>query len=114
MKTSLLAALAAIAGGLLCLDVHAQYKAPSQYFPKNSPVPKPGEQPKPGGQPAAPRQTPPATAQPKFKDVALNSQFYFLTDTNRVHAWTKVSATTAKNSKSGVTQPINVETPVQR
>jgi hypothetical protein len=114
MKTSLLAAVALTLAGPLCPDVHAQYKAPSQYFPKNSPVPKPGEQPKPGGQPAAPRQAPTGPAQPKFKDVAVNAQFYFTTDTNRAYAWTKLSATMAKNSKNGITQAINGETPVQR
>lgn len=88
----------------------AQYKAPSQYFPKNSPVPG-----KPGGQPpAAPRQPPAAPPQPKFKDLPVDSQFYFQADTNRVFAWTKASATTAKNTKNGVTQTINGETPIQR
>ena len=88
----------------------AQYKAPSQYFPKNKPVPG-----APGGQPpAAPRQPPAAPQQPKFKDLPVDSQFYFQTDTNRVFAWTKTSATTAKNTKNGVAQVINGETPIQR
>ena len=91
----------------------AQYKAPSQYFPKNRPVPG-----VPGGQPpAAPPKPPAAPAVPqqsKFKDVTVNSQFYFQADTNRAFAWTKTSATTAKNLKTGAAQVINVETPVQR
>lgn len=88
----------------------AQYKAPSQYFPKNRPVPG-----APGGQPpAAPPQPPAAPQQPKFKDLSVNSQFYFQTDTNRAFAWTKTSATTAKNTKNGVAQVIHGETPIQR
>lgn len=109
-----IAALACLCGSF---TVQAQYKAPSQYFRKDSPQ-------NPGGQPAAPR--PPATQapvppappavpqQPKFKDVQVNANFYFLTDTNREYAWTKLSVTTAKNTKNGVTQVINAETPVQR
>jgi hypothetical protein len=90
----------------------AQYKAPSQYFRKDFPAPNPG------GQSGAPKSlaapAPAAPQQPKFKDVVLNSQFYFVTDTNRAYAWTKISGTSAKNTKSGVTQIINGETPVQR
>ena len=88
---------------------HAQYKAPSQYFPKNRPIPN-----APGGQPTAPKQPPATPQQARFKDVTVNSQFYFLVDTNRAHPWMKISVTTAKNNKSGVTQAINGETPVQR
>jgi len=43
----------------------------------------------------------------------VNSQFYFLTDTNRAFPWTKISETTAKNTK-GITRAFSVETPVQR
>ena len=94
---------------LLFVDgAYSQYKAPSQYFPKNSPAPSPG------GQPAAPRPAPPAPQRPKFKDLSVNSQFYFLSDTNRVYTWTKISDTSAKNAKNGITQVINGETPVQR
>lgn len=90
----------------------AQYKAPSQYFRKDSPAPNPGGQP---GTPKAPDKSAPAAPQvPKFKDVPLNSQFYFVSDTNRAYAWTKTSATAAKNTKNGVTQTINEATPVQR
>lgn len=100
----------------------AQYKAPSQYFRKDSPgVNRGGSTPSQPGTPGAPASPgsptaparPPAPAQPKFKDVAVNAQFYFLVDTNRAFPWTKVTASTAKNAK-GITQPINVETPVQR
>ena len=109
MKARLITALVVTTAGLLFHPgALAQYKAPSQYFPKNSPAPKPG------GQPPAPRQTPPAPTQPKFKEVAVNSQFYFQVDTNRVYAWTKISDTTAKNEKNGVTRTINGEMPVQR
>ena|SRR5436309_1663751 len=96
----------------LNLVAQAQYKSPRGYFPKNNPAPNPG------GQPAAPRapdKPAPATPQPpKFKDLPLNTQFYFLSDTNRTYAWMKTSASTAKNTKNGVTQTINGETAVQR
>ena len=96
----------------------AQYKAPSQYFRKDSPgVNRGGATPgQPGspGAPAAPGTTAPARpaapAQPKFKDVAVSGQFYFMVDTNRAFPWTKATASTAKNAQ-GVTRPINVETP---
>jgi len=89
--------------------VHAQYKAPSEYFPKNRPIPN-----APGGRPASPTQPPAALQQAKFKDVTLSSQFYFQVDTNRAHPWVKISVTTAKNNKSGATQVIHGETPVQK
>jgi hypothetical protein len=112
------ALLAMTALACLCgsFTAQAQYKAPSQYFRKDSPQ-NPSGQPAaprpPGSQPAAP-QAPAVPQQPKFKDVQLNAKFYFLTDTNREYAWTKLSVTTAKNNKNGVTQAINAETPVQR
>src|SRR5207247_500865 len=90
------------------LSAQAQYKGPRDYFPKNSPAPTPG------GQPAAPPQTPATPQPPKFKDLPLNTQFYFLSDTNRPYAWTKISSSSAKNTKNGVTQTINGEIPVQR
>ena len=90
-----------------CGTALAQYKAPSQYFRKDSPAPN-----KPGGQPGAPS-NPATPAQPKFKDVAVNSQFFFTTDTNRAYPWIKISPTTAKNAK-GVTQSINSEIQVRQ
>ena len=106
MKALLITALSAAISLTFAAAVDAQYKAPSQYFPKNSPAP--------GGQPGVPRTPPPAPQPPKFKELAVNSQFYFLSDTNRAYTWTKISDTTAKNTKNGVTQAINGETPVQR
>ena len=109
MKATTSTALITAVGLLAGTGALAQYKAPSQYFPKNRPVPgAPGSQP-----PAAPK-PPAAPQQPKFKDLPVDSQFYFQADTNRVFAWTKTSATTAKNTKNGVTQTINGETPIQR
>lgn len=90
--------------------VSGQVKAPSQYFRKDSPN-RPG-QPNPPATPNTP--SAPATTAPKFKDVAVNSQFYFVSDTNRAYAWTKISDTTAKNTKNGVTAPVGAETPVRR
>jgi len=93
---------------LVGVNVSAQYKAPSQYFRKDFPAPnKPAS-----NQPTAPAK-PVVPVQPKFKDVAVNSQFYFGTDTNRAYPWTKLSPTTAKNAK-GVTQTINGEIVIQQ
>jgi len=94
----------------------AQYKGPKDYFPKNNPVPGVGGgAANPGGaNPAGPGQPAQPPAKPKFKDVPLNTQFYFLSDTNRAYAWSKISATTAKNTVNGITQAINAETPIQR
>ncbi len=97
-------------------SLQAQYKAPSQYFRKDFPAPKPGG-PQPPSSPknsTADKQTPAKPLQPKFKDLTTNATFYFLSDTNRSYAWTKISGTTAKNIKTGATQPINGETPIQR
>ncbi len=105
LRTLLLTLITLVAGTL----AHAQYKAPSEYFPKNRPIPN-----APGVRPSAPSQPPTAPQKAKFKDVTLNSQFYFMADTNRVHAWTKISVTTAKNNKNGITQVINGEIPVQK
>ena len=102
-------------------SAHAQYKGPRNYFPKNNPAPPPA-----GAQPAAPAPAvpnapkapsnqPPAAAQlPKFKDLPVNSTFYFTSDTNRTYAWVKLTDSTAKNSKNGITQTINGETLIQR
>jgi hypothetical protein len=102
-------------------SLQAQYKAPSQYFRKDSPPPKRVAQPTDPVQPPTPKapekQAPavPAPAPvPRFKDLATNSQFYFLSDTNRAYPWTKVSLTTATNTKNGATAAINGETPIQR
>ena len=92
----------------------AQYKAPSDYFRKDSPN-RPGGPAQPGGPPAAPGNPKPAASpKPAFKDVPVNTQFYFLTDTNRAYAWTKVTDTTAKNDKNGLTRAIPAATLVQR
>ena len=92
----------------------AQYKAPSDYFRKDSPN-RPGGPAQPGGPPAAPGNPKPAASpKPAFKDVPVNTQFYFLTDTNRAYAWTKVTDTTAKNAKNGLTRAIPAGTLVQR
>lgn len=110
MKNLLICSLVTAAGMLACSEVMGQYKAPSEYFPKNRPVPgAPGNRP-----PAAAPNAPAAPARPKFKDVTVNSQFYFLADTNRAFAWTKTSDTTARNTKTGAAQVIHAETPVQR
>ena len=111
MKASSLGIMVATALLWVGPAAQAQYKAPSQYFPKNSPIPG-----APGGKPAAPKapEKPAVPQQPKFKDVALNTEFFFLTDTNRAFPWTKLTATTAKNTKNGITQVINAATPVQK
>ena len=108
----LLAVFVVLAGSI----AHAQYKAPQQYFRKDSPGVNQGGRTAPGtpGTPGTPATPAPARpVMPKFKDVGVNSQFYFLTDTNRAYPWTKISESMAKNAK-GVTRAFNVETPVQR
>jgi len=107
---------------------HAQYKGPRDYFPKNNPS-FPANGPQQGTAGAANKQQPAAKAAPavktqpaqpakpqlpKFKEVPLNTEFYFLSDTNRTYAWTKLSATSAKNTKNGVTATINGETLIQK
>lgn len=96
-----------------CFDLSAQYKGPRDYFPKNSPAPP--ARGTPSAAPQTPAKPEPAkTQQPKFKDIPVNGQFYFLSDTNRTVAWTKISASTAKNPKNGVTRALSTETPVQK
>ena len=97
-----------VASLLVAPALFAQYKAPSDYFRKDSPN-------RPGGPPAAPGNPKPAAPQkPAFKDVPVKTQFYFLTDTNRAYAWTKLTDTTAKNDKNGLTRAIPAATLVQR
>jgi len=122
MKAALLILVVALMG----VSASAQYKAPSQYFRKDFPAPKPGAQPQtqppqqhhavgnPQPTQAPPQQPPPQAAQPKFKDVGTNSQFFFLTDTNHAYPWTKISATVATNTKNGAKQTFSPEMPVQR
>jgi hypothetical protein len=122
MKASVRVVGAAVAG--LVVVAHStfgQVKGPRSYFPKNYPAPPAnGSQPAAAGgaanniapaQPAQPPKPPPA---PKFKDVATNSQFYFLADTNHAFPWMKISSSTATNMKNGVVRPINPETLIQR
>ncbi len=108
------ALLLLVASLLVAPALFAQYKAPSDYFRKDSPN-RPGGPTQPGGAPAAPGNAKPAAPlPPAFKDVPVNTQFYFLTDTNRAYAWTKITDTTAKNDKNGLTRTIPAATLVQR
>ena len=103
-----------VASLLVAPALFAQYKAPSDYFRKDSPN-RPGGPAQPGGPPAGPGNPKPAAPQkPAFKDLPVNTQFYFLTDTNRAYAWTKLTDTTAKNDKNGLTRAIPAATLVQR
>jgi hypothetical protein len=116
MKAFAVGLIVALAALFLGLAAQAQYKGPRDYFPKNNPVPgvtNPAAKPPNNPTPGTP-QAPATPQQPKFKDLAVNSQFYFLSDTNRTYAWTKTSATTAKNTKNGATATLNGETPIQR
>jgi len=87
----------------------AQYKGPRNYFPKNYPAPQPGSGASPAGTNSLER-----PQQPRFKDLPVNTGFYFLTDSNRTYLWTKTSANQAKNSKNGIVQTISGEAPVQK
>ena len=113
MKASVVAAGVAVA--LLGTWAQAQVKGPRSYLPKNAPPPggaAGGSVPGAGGAGAAKPPTPPPP--PKFKDVGVNSQFFFLSDTNHEYPWVKISTSTATNVKNGVVRPINSETPVQK
>jgi hypothetical protein len=116
MKSSAIAIIIAMACVFFGQTGQAQYRGPRNYFPKSYPAPQPGG----GSSPSAPANPQPANPQtakpqpPKFKDVTVDSGFYFVSDTNRMYLWTKTSATTAKNSKNGVVQTISGETPIQR
>ena len=118
MKSSLFGLSLATAGLLLVCSAEAQYKSPRNYFPKNSPAPPAGgSQPATGGQKATPntpaKQDSAKNKPTKFKDLLVNGQFYFLSDTNRTVAWTKISATTAKNPNNGITRNLSGETAIQ-
>ena len=117
MKASVLAIVVAAA---CVLPVEAQYKGPRDYFPKNNPAPFNNGQggARNGGQPnarnAPNKQQPDKPQQPKFKDVAVNSQFYFQSDTNHAFAWIKISSLSASNVQNGLVRTISGETPVQK
>ena len=82
-----------------------------------------GERSAPPQQPAAPAQPPanpalPGTSAPaaqlKFKDLAVDSTFFFLSDTNRAYPWVKTSDTTARNTVNTNVATITGQTPVKR
>ena len=113
MKPIAIGALVAVACSLVG-NAPAQYKGPRSYFPKNYPAPQPGGNTAPGAT-NSPANSNPAARQPsKFKDVPVNTGFYFQTDTNRTYLWTKTSTSQAKNTKNGVVQTISGEAPIQR
>src|ERR1051325_11112900 len=120
MKASVVAVGIAVA--LLGTWAQAQVKGPRSYFPKNNPAPPPGGAAggtvpgAAGGAGGAGAATKPPTPPPppKFKDVGVNAQFFFLSDTNHEYPWVKISTSTATNVKNGVVRPINAETPVQK
>jgi hypothetical protein len=118
MKASVLAIIVAVA---CVLPLEAQYKGPRDYFPKNNPGPfqnGQGASRNAGGQAnarnAPDKQQPAKPQQPKFKDVAVNSQFYFVADTNRAFAWIKISSLSASNAQNGLVRTISGEAPVQK
>ena len=113
MKLFSLGVISVFVCAISCLDVSAQYKGPRDYFPKNSPAPP--ARSAPSTAPKAPTKTEPAkTQQPKFRDIPVNGQFYFLSDTNRTVAWTKISASAAKNPNNGITRSLSAETSIQK
>src|ERR1051326_6166846 len=102
------------AASLLGSSGQAQYKGPRDYFPKNYPAPRPGGGAAPTATNGMDKATSPKGQQPKFKELPVNTSFYFLSDTNRAYNWTKTSVSQAKNNKNGIVQTISGETPVQR
>lgn len=114
MKTFAISALAAVLWLSLALTGGAQYKAPSQYFPKSFPAPSAGGGASPAGTNSAAKQQPAQRLTPKFKDLPVSAGFYFISDTNRVYLWTKTSTSQAKSTKNGIIQTISGETPVQK
>ena len=114
MKAFAMSALVAVVCLAFQPSGQAQYKAPSQYFPKSVPAPSTGGRTSPAGTNAAAQQPPAQRSQPKFKDLPVSTGFYFLSDTNRAYLWTKTSTSQAKNTKNGVVQNISSETPVQK
>ena len=114
MKAFAIGCIVALACTLFGLSGQAQYKGPRNYFPKSYPAPAPGGAGQPGGPNSPDRQQPAKSQQLKFKELPVNTGFYFLSDTNRIYLWTKLSAASAKNTKNGVVQTISGETLVQR
>jgi len=120
MKAWLIGGMATAALMFSSLEGVAQYKAPRSYFPKNYQPPANGAaggaaQPGAGQAGATNKQQPAAKPQlPKFKDLPVSSQFYFLSDTNHSFAWMKISTSVASNTVNGVARPISAETPIQK
>ena len=117
MKAWVIAGMAAAALTFSSVVAVAQVKGARSYFPKNYQPPANGAAAQPGGGAggAMNKQQPAAKpAQPKFKNLPVNSQFFFLSDTNHSFAWMKISTTTASNTVNGVARPINGETPIQK
>ena len=112
MKASVISTLIAAAAIFCAVFAQAQYKSPRSYLRPGS-----GGAPANSGQPNAAPGTPGQPAkpvQPKFKELQVNTPFYFVSDTNRAFTWIKVSSMTASNTKNGVVAQLSGETPIQK
>jgi hypothetical protein len=87
------------------LEVEAGYggrRRAYNYYPPDSSVPKPPADQNNPARPAQPNQPKqPAEKQEPFKEVPVNSTFYFAADRNKSFPRIKISETTARSVKDG-------------
>jgi len=113
MRLSMLLLIAMLAGLLAAREAQAQRRGQKggrggRAAPAQTPA-QPPAQPPP--KPATPSDQP-VIAQTRFKDLAVDSTFFFLSDTNRDYPWKKISATSAQNTVNSNVAAISAQTPV--
>ena len=94
MRLMMLILVVALAGFFAAQETQAQRRGQR---PDRGGRTTPAQPPATPVQPAAPSAQP-AAGQTRFKDLEMNSNFFFLSDTNRAYPWEKISDATARNT----------------
>ena len=114
MRVSVLVLVVALASLFAARETQAQRRGQkSDRGKRAAPAQQPATPAQRPAQPAAPSTTAPAT-QTKFKDLTVDSKFFFLTDTNRAYPWVKISDTAARNTVNTNVATIPGQTPIKQ
>src|SRR5882672_4875681 len=84
-------------GAVLAVAIGVAAAAPRSYAQYRTPGNRPAQPPS-TNQTAKPKPATPQEKPQKFKDLAINTEFYYLADKDhKTFPWVKISATTAKS-----------------
>jgi hypothetical protein len=108
MRISVLMLLVALTSLFAARETQAQRRGQR---PDRAGRTAPARQPVTPSQPAVPSDRL-APGQTRFKDLGVDSTFFFLSDTNRAYPWKKISDTTARNTVNTNEAAISGQTPV--